>query len=174
MSGHDVERDLTELLDRAAIVDTTHRMARYLDQLDWAALEACFVDEITVSYEYLLDGEPVELTAESFVGWVREAIRGLETTQHFLTNHCVDVDGDSATCTAYCLVQHYFPDASGDCTWTLGGHYDFELVRTEAGWRIGAVEMSALWAEGNRHLVRPVDRPTGSRASDPPATNRDG
>jgi hypothetical protein len=41
----------------------------------------------------------------------------------------------------------------GDPTWTLGGHYRFDLTRTPGGWRIAAVTMTADWATGNQHIM---------------------
>jgi hypothetical protein len=168
-TGSERERRLAELADRTAIVETTHRMAACFDQLDWTGLAACFRDEVRVRYGYVLGDGRRELSAAAFVERWRSATAGLETTYHLLANHRVDLargdrddDGDgrteSATCAAYCLVQHYYPEPSGGCTWTLGGHYDFGFERTDEGWRIAVLELSTLWARGNRHLVEGDDR----------------
>lgn len=164
MTVPDRDDRLAAALDRAAIVETTNRAARCLDQLDWAGLADCLLDELTVRYGYVLGDRRLALSAEEFARRWREVTGGLETTHHLLANHCVDVDGDEATCTAYCLIQHYYPEPSGGCTWTLGGHYEFGLRRTEEGWRIGLVVLSRLWATGNRHLLERTkgpDRPGG-------------
>jgi hypothetical protein len=160
----DETRQLLELLDRANIIETTFEMARCLDQLDYAALEECLLDEVAVRYEHVVEDEMVTMPAAEFVAAWREAMSGLETTQHLLSNHRVDVDGDEATCTAYCVIQHYYPEPSGSCLWTVGGHYDFEFVRTAEGWRIAVLEMAGFWAQGNRHLLQ---RAAGSPGEGP-------
>lgn len=162
-----VER-VDELLDRNAIVAVTRRMAECLDQLDWTGLEACFLEELTVRYGYVLGDRLTAMPAAAFVDAWHEATAGLEATQHLLANHRVDVRGDEATCTAYCLVQHYYPEPSGGCTWTLGGHYDFGFVRTDDGWRIGRLELADVWATGNRHLLERAAREAGGRAGRDP------
>jgi hypothetical protein len=166
---------LAELLDQAAIVDLTHRMVGCFDLLDWAALEGCFLDEIDVRYEYVVDDGVSTMSAEAFVEAWRGAMSGLEATQHLLANHQVDVEGDEATCTAYCLVQHYYPDPAGGSTWTLGGHYDLALARTDEGWRIGALEMTVVWAQGNGHLLDQAARvPSDAVADRRPVPDRGG
>lgn len=173
------DRRLDELLDRTAIVDVTHRMARCFDQLDWVGLEGCFCDEIAVRYEHVVGDDLVTASAAAFVEAWRGAMSGLEATQHLLTTHRVDVAGDEATCTAYCLVQHYYPDPSGSCVWTLGGHYDFGFVRTDDGWLIDTLELTGVWAHGNRFLLARAaahspDVPPRGGDANAPSVRRDG
>jgi hypothetical protein len=158
------EDRITTLLDRTEIVDVTHRMARCLDQLDWVALRQCFRDEIAVRYEHVVDDRVEAMPTAEFVATWRDAMSGLETTQHLLTNHRVVVDGDEATCTAYCLIQHYYPEPSGGCVWTLGGHYDFEFARADDGWRIAELEMAECWAQGNTYLLERAAQQGGVRS----------
>jgi hypothetical protein len=167
---------LAAALDRTAIVETVNRTVRCLDQLDWTGLTDRLLEELTVRYGYVFGDRRLELSAEEFARRWREVTGDLETTHHLLANHCVDVDGDEATCTAYCLVQHYYPEPSGSCTWTLGGHYEFGLRRTEDGWRIGLVVLSRLWATGNRHLLDRASAPdrADGRAGRGPGPRREG
>ena len=37
--------------------------------------------------------------------------------------------------------------------WVVGGYYVDELVRTEDGWKLKAVQYNALYEGGNRALV---------------------
>jgi hypothetical protein len=152
------------LLDRTAAVDVTNRLCRCVDQRDWAALAECFRTEVTVRYEYVLGPGRATLTASTFIDRWRAAVGSLETTQHFLTNQCVKLREDRATVTAYCLIHHTHPAPSGDRTWTLGGHLEFELVRTGGDWRIDTLVLSTLWTRGNRYLLERADgtvrRPT--------------
>ena len=69
-------------------------------------------------------------------------------TQHLLSDHPVDVDGDRAVATAQFQAVHVPANPHGDPTWTLGGLYRFGLVRAGGGWRIDAVTMTTTWATG--------------------------
>ena len=75
------------------------------------------------------------------------------TTQHLLSNYLVDVEGDTAVATAMFQATHRMPNEHGGPLWILGGRYRFDLARTGEGWRIGGVEMTATWADGNQHLL---------------------
>jgi len=36
--------------------------------------------------------------------------------------------------------------------WLLGGRYALDLRRTDEGWRIGAITMTAVWDEGDETI----------------------
>jgi hypothetical protein len=149
----DTSTAAAELRDRTAIADLTLRIVNAVDFLQWSDLEECFTDEIVVDYEHVLGNGPEEVTAEEFVEQWKHILSGFEATQHLLSNHRVDVEDDIAECTAYFQAHHYYPDACGDSHWTLGGHYHFDCVRTDDGWRIERLVMTALWASGNQYLL---------------------
>jgi hypothetical protein len=64
------------------------------------------------------------------------------------------LDGDQATCGAAVQGTHVLGNASGGPIWTVGGRYDFGLVRTAAGWRIRALTLTVQWATGNQHVMQ--------------------
>ena len=158
-----------QLSDRVAIIDLTLRMAEHVDLLQWDQLRSCFADDLVVNCSYVLEKDKghVETTAAEFAEAWRRTVGGFETTQHLLANHrvtIVDTSDDqhsTATCSAYVQAQHYHANGSGDPIWTLGGHYDFELVRpaftdhddADPNWRISALMQTTLWETGNRHLL---------------------
>ena len=158
-----------QLSDRVAIIDLTLRMVEHVDFLQWDQLRSCFADDLTVNCSYVLEKDEghVETTAAEFAEAWRRTVGGFETTQHLLANHRVTVADTSddqrstATCSAYVQAQHYHANGSGDPIWTLGGHYDFELVRpagsehddADPNWRISALMQTTLWETGNRHLL---------------------
>ena len=41
-----------------------------------------------------------------------------------------------------------------DPEFTIGGHYDDQLVRTPEGWRIDAVTLTVTWRRGNADIMR--------------------
>lgn len=134
------------------IIETCTRMAWHADQREWARLEAVFADEVTLDYTSLNGGDPAVLTPAQIIEAWSATLGGFDATQHLITNHLVDIDGDSAVCTAAFQATHRLANPHGSPLWTLGGTYRFGLVRTGGGWRIASVVMTATWADGNQNL----------------------
>ena len=171
-----------QLSDRVAIIDLTLRMVEHVDLLQWDQLYSCFAEDLVVNCSYVLgkDAGHVETTATEFAEAWQRTVSGVETTQHLLTNHrvpIVDTSDDhhsTATCSAYVQARHYHADGSGDPIWTLGGHYDFELVRPASGdhddadpdWRISALMQTTLWETGNRNLLGKATEPSKATGSE--------
>ncbi|WP_037647267.1 nuclear transport factor 2 family protein [Streptomyces flavidovirens] len=139
--------------DRLAVIETCTRMAFHADQREWERLAGVFAEKVTLDYTSLAAGEPAELTPAEIVAAWTNALGGYDATQHLITNHLVDIDGDTAVCTAAFQATHRLATPHGSPLWTLGGTYRFGLVRTAGrGWRINAVVMTTVWADGNQHL----------------------
>jgi len=140
---------------RAEIVETCTHMAHHADRRQWDQLVGVFADEVRLDYTSLQGGDPAIVAREALVDGWRAALGGLAATQHLIGNHLVDVDEDGveAVCTADFQATHVLPNPHGDATWTLGGHYRFELVQITDAWRIAAVTMTAVWATGNQHIM---------------------
>ncbi|WP_326655761.1 nuclear transport factor 2 family protein [Streptomyces anthocyanicus] len=141
-----------QLRDRYAIIELCTRMAWHLDHCEWDQLVDLFTDEIRLDYTSLNGGEPVTLPRKDVIGKWRSNREGLQATQHLLSNHLVTVDGATAHTTAMFQATHLLPNPFGGPTWTLGGEYRYGLMRTADGWRISALTMNILWADGNRHI----------------------
>lgn len=145
---------------RDAIVDTTTRMAWYVDQRRWDELPALFAERVTLDYTSLNGGEPATVTpADIVTGW-KAGLGGLDATQHVVSNHLIDLDGDTAEATAQFVATHLLHNPHGAPLWTLGGHYHWTMARHQDRWRITAVTMTATWATGNQHIM--------TRAAAPP------
>lgn len=140
-------------MDRLDIIDICTRMAWHADQREWEALKSVFADQVRLDYTSLNGGEPVVLSPAQIVdGWSR-VLGGFDATQHLVTNHLVTAEGDTAVCTASFQATHRLANPFGAPLWTLGGTYQFDLIRTGGGWRISGVVMTATWADGNRDLM---------------------
>lgn len=79
----------------------------------------------------------------------RQALEPLTAAQHLNANHRVDIDGDTASASCYLTVHLYRENTPGGDHLKMGGRYDDELVRTDAGWRIRHRKLTLLWSEGN-------------------------
>ncbi len=47
---------------------------------------------------------------------------------------------------------HLLPNPLGGPIWTLGGEYHYRLERRGETWRVSALTMKIIWADGNRHI----------------------
>lgn len=148
------EARLQKMFDRAEIEETAMRMGQGADRRDWEDLVACFTDEIRRDYTSLTGGDPDGIVARKLVTeeWA-PALGSLDATQHFIGPCTISVKGDRATAHSYFQAKHVLAGADSGEKWTLGGRYDWDLVRTAGRWRISGVTMTAMWDEGNRDLM---------------------
>jgi len=71
-------------------------------------------------------------------------------TQHLMANIDVRLDGDRATCrTMVTNPQGAATREGGLHFFFVGGRYDDDLVRTDAGWKIATRLETTLWFEGS-------------------------
>jgi 3-phenylpropionate/cinnamic acid dioxygenase small subunit len=118
--------------DREQIADVLIRYATGIDFKDWALLRTCWTEDVDVDY-----GEVGQYSgADAITGLMEQLHDAMGPTYHRLTNFAIAVDGDRATARSYVhAVLQAIPDDEASWVEALG-HYDDELVRTPAGWRI--------------------------------------
>jgi hypothetical protein len=143
-----------DLRDRLAVVETCTRMCWHTDKREWEQLRSLvFAERVLVDYTSLNGGKPAELTPDELIAAWRALLSQLDSTQHLLTNHLVELRGDRAVATADFQATHLLANSLGGPLWTLGGHYRFTLHRTANGWRIDGLTMTTAWADGNRQIM---------------------
>ena len=99
------------LRDRLDIVELHHRYAWALDHREWKLLEECFTPDGGVDYGDL--GGELEGAAE-IAAFCRQALEGLDASQHLIGNTMVQLEDDRATSTCYFQAQHVFAGASAN------------------------------------------------------------
>jgi hypothetical protein len=139
--------------DRLEILELTANMALLVDAREWHALHDLFTDPVLVDYTSLNGGTPASIAPSVLVDGWREALERLDATQHLLAGQAIELDGDRATCAGNVQGTHVRFNHSGGPHWTLGGRYDFTLLRTPDGWRISALTLTVQWATGNQHIM---------------------
>ena len=141
-------------------------LARYVIAIDTRTpemLRDCFTPDATLR----LSGMP-ELTVDGYVAIAGEALPKLDATLHHLGLPAIRVEGDRAHSRCYFMANHVrnalAPAPTG---LMIGGWYDDELVRTDAGWRITLRTGIAVWAEGNSKVIEGADYPLGATPRGP-------
>ena len=142
------ELTVQTLLDRAAISDVFNRYAMAVDTRDWDLFRTCFTDDVEADFSSMWPGG-VFHGGDAWVSKAREIIDGLDATQHIITNHTHDIHGDVAHCTSYLHAQHVFTGGLGGDQCVVAGYYTYEMVRTDAGWKIRKYSLTATWGSGN-------------------------
>jgi hypothetical protein len=148
-----VSSRISQLVDERDILDTVHRFAAGMDLREWDAYRSVFVDEIEVDYTSYRGGEVLRMAADAWVDRVRRRFATMIATQHMLTNHRIEIDGDEALCRTYLEAQHVaLVDGVED--WCLiGGEYHDRLRRTPDGWKIVLKRLDVRWITGNRAIL---------------------
>lgn len=148
IEGHDPEKTLQMLTDRAAIVDLTHKYCWALDTKDWAVLDTVFTADANADLTTDLTGR------EQIVQRIQNALVHMDDTQHLVANHQIVLNGDSATCRCYLQAQHVRQAAHGKPNFMIAGRYEDQLQRTADGWRIVFRRLVVMWTEGNPAVGR--------------------
>ncbi len=119
--------------DKAAIIEILNLYAFALDTRQWNLFDRVFADDVHAEFGPAGAGwKGLENFKRSFA----EFHATLDSHQHTMMGHLVEVDGDQAHAFSYgnwLLIRHA---AEGGSSWLGTGWYDDALVRTDAGWRI--------------------------------------
>ena len=135
------------MIDREAVRDVLTRYGVSLDNRDWALFKTCFTEDAKAFY-----GEEIEgySAIEKFVSSYEEHI---EASQHLISNFVIEIDGDEARATCYLHAVHYVANTQGGDTWSVGGYYTDQLIRTTQGWKIKSLRLTITWVDGNPDLL---------------------
>jgi len=138
----------SELEDRFAIIELTHRYCWALDSKQFDLLDTVFLPDATAE----LRSDPLE-GRDAIRHRIRGAVESLDATQHTVSNHLVTIDGDTASSRTYLHSQHVRRGTAGGDLYVIAGRYEDELVRTPDGWRILFRRLVTVWSEGNLDVV---------------------
>ncbi|WP_407445150.1 nuclear transport factor 2 family protein [Rhodococcus sp. (in: high G+C Gram-positive bacteria)] len=130
-----IRREGTELLtdsrDERAIYRNIVRIARAMDERDWAVVEEIIVPEATGDF-----GTGPLGSASEIVALLRDFLDDCGPTQHMIGNVLIEIDDNTAVSRAYVSDMHLGTgDLEGQFFRTLGDYHD-SWVRTSEGWRL--------------------------------------
>lgn len=134
--------------DRLDIIDVVNRIALLADLREWDGVARCFADEVEVDYRSEFGGDIKRLTPAALMeewAW----LNNFRATQHDITSHVVDIEGERARCRAHVHATHFADGGRGDTMWTCWGNYDYRLRRTQDGWRVERTQFTLTGWRGN-------------------------
>lgn len=140
--------------DVTEIIQVANRYCHAIDGHDWETLRSgVFLPDAVVEFR---PGDPAHQRTDidGIVDYIAAALTPLDSSQHLVGSHVVDVDGDRATCRCYLHGQHVRKAAAGGPHMIVALTYDDELVRTAAGWRIARRRLLPGWRSGNPEVLR--------------------
>ena len=143
---------MNELGDLLAIIELINRFGMHADWREWEDLRMLLKDEITSDYSDLY-GEKQQVKADDLIEQWKNFLGSMEATQHMITNHVIDLNGDRATCRAHFRAQHILHNRNGGSHWMPSGTYLFELEKVDRNWKISSIILKMLWSEGNQNLL---------------------
>lgn len=122
-----LERRLRDLLDRDAILQTVHRLARALDRMDDQLALSCYWPDAIDDHNHFVG------TPEGFVAYCRQVTLSFDSCQHGLLTHTCEIDGDDALAETY----YIFTGEKGEGPHFMStGRYVDHFQRREGEWRI--------------------------------------
>jgi hypothetical protein len=152
--------DLAQLAcDRYEIADTLHRYAFGLDHGDPDSFASAFTEDAL--FDFTPAGAKLGLDFPKLTG--RQAIMdavfpliGPLDTSHTASNFLIEINGDSATLSAYVMSQHFMPrqgSRRGSENALLMNRYDCELVRDGQKWRFKRITIDNAWVQGDPEIL---------------------
>jgi 3-phenylpropionate/cinnamic acid dioxygenase small subunit len=133
-----MDSSLRELIDRQAIRDCMRRYCRGVDRRDDELIRSVYHPDAIDDHGAFLGDR------EAFIEWGHmRAATGPVATQHHITNHSCEIDGDTAHAETYYIYNARNRDAT---VLAAGGRYLDRLERRDGQWRIAHRYCVVEWA----------------------------
>lgn len=129
---------LQYLIDRSEILDCIHRYSRGMDRLDRDLARSAYHDDAIDDHAAFVG--PVD----DFLDWAFAYHASQIRHQHYVTNHTVEVEGDTAHAETYYLFVGTDRDADAPLLFT-GGRYIDRFERRDDRWAIAARVCLVEW-----------------------------
>jgi hypothetical protein len=158
------DEPVQRLLDRRAILDCVRRYARGVDRVDEELVRSAYhpdaVDDHRTGRSDFVAG------VDDFIARARELQQESHMTQHYLTTHNVELDGDVAHSETYFFAARLTPDRV--TLYLSGGRYLDRLERRDGDWRIAARVVVGEWTTKLDNTARQdTAHPAARDRSDP-------
>jgi ketosteroid isomerase-like protein len=133
--------------DRAAIAEVVAKYGVHLDRREFDRLGEVFTDDVVLEYD--LVGERRGLAGAT--AFFRDALTGLDASQHLMHTTLVAADEDGATGFVQVTAHHAAGPlpAPPERVYTVTGTYTDRYVRVDAGWRIAHRRLTLITTLGD-------------------------
>jgi hypothetical protein len=159
MTPEEMQAQLTYLMDREAIRDVVQIYARSVDRHDADLLRQAY-------HEGMIDDHGAFVgDRDEFIAWtwpLQE--KAFERTQHFIGNHLVEIDGETAHAETYFLWSAV--NRTGTPHSTVGGRYIDRLEKRDGVWGIVARRVLTDWTLPAINTREAVESGEGKAALD--------
>ena len=138
MDNDELPPAVQQIIDRQAILDCLMRYSRGVDRFDRELVLSAYHPDAVDDHGAFVGSR------EEFIDWAFDLHeKGQITTQHHLTNHSCEIDGDTAHSETYYIFTARNRDES---IWTAGGRYLDRLERRGGEWRIATRYCLVEWS----------------------------
>jgi 3-phenylpropionate/cinnamic acid dioxygenase small subunit len=145
--------------DRLEIIELMNAYASGLDARDWPLWRSVFTDETIFDLSSWNQIPARILNADKVVRSQARMFAELSVTQHFLTNHRITIDEDTARCIAHMRAEHWLKNDDGsDSRYTMFGYYDDKFIRTSEGWKMCEMQLNVTQTEGEIRVMDEAGR----------------
>ena len=149
MSNDQIHPRVQELIDRQDILDCLMRYSRGVDRFDVDMIRSVYHPDATDDHGAFV-GNP-----EQFVEWVLDLHgTGQISTQHQLTNHSCEIDGNTAHTETYFFFVARNRDES---VWIAGGRYLDRFEKRNGRWAIAARKCIIEWGGALGDIAIPAE-----------------
>lgn len=152
MEAHETGRaEVNRWLDDARIIRVVNTYFRALDEKQFG--ESRFGQILASDARVIRPNGAATVGPANIADSHARSFARFEATQHLLTGHDVDVDGDTAVVRANLVAIHIWNDrpveaSMLDRSFTAGGVITATLRRFTDGWRISELENHVIWRTG--------------------------
>lgn len=141
-----MEQRIRVLEDKEALAALMNRYCRTADEKDWMAWSLCFVED--AEFDFGPFGH--HFGRDKIRDVCSEAEAPYLDMQHSMTNMQFEVDGDTATGTAYLWFAGVPDPKDPSQHFDIGGPYRWEFRRTDEGWRLTRMSLRIAWTQGSQ------------------------
>jgi hypothetical protein len=137
------------------ICEVTQVLNSYFRALDEKNFEVSHLQLIfTPDAEVIRPNGAVTIGPEQIVSSHKESFARFRSTQHLLTGHEVNIDGEKATVRANLVAMHLWANGQPDINsaenyFLAGGVITARLLQSAQGWRISRIENRVVWRGGS-------------------------
>ena len=137
--------------EKIKIIELLNQFGMAIDLRDWDSFRGLFAE--SVEFDYSSIGEVASiLKPQQIADTARQDLGGFLATQHTITNHRIELSGNTATCKAYVRAMHVLPNEEKESMLEMGGHYNSKLTRINADWKITSWKFDIFWSKGDLRL----------------------